>query len=235
MSKFDWVSLERALGVRFNDRSLLSQAVVHRSFVNEYPQQSVESYDRLEYLGDAFLGWVVADELYRRYPGHAEGALTRGRAALVQGTNLAGIARCINLGNYLRLGLGEESSGGRQRGSNLAAALEAVLGAVLLDSGPLAARALVLRWLGEQMGQLGEQGAPLDPKSALQELAQGRGLPLPEYVVLNESGPPHARHYIVQVLLDGTLMGEGSGKRKVEAEKTAALHALHALLHTQQE
>ena len=221
-----WPKLESALGVTFKERALLRQAVVHRSFLNEYPELGLESYERLEYLGDAFLGWIVAQELYRRYPAYTEGALTRARAFLVEGRSLAGIARGIGLGGYLYLGQGEEASGGRNRQPNLAGALEAVLAAVLLDQGARVARALVLRWLDGLMRELAPEGAPLDPKSALQEWAQKGGLALPSYVVKGESGPAHARRFAVQVWLEGELAGEGSGRRKLEAEQAAAAQAL---------
>ena len=221
--------LERALRTKFRERSLLRQAVVHRSFLNERPELGWESYERLEYLGDAFLGWVVAEELYRRYPGFSEGVLTRARAALVQARALEEVAAGLELGRYLYLGQGEESSGGRKRLSNLSSALEAVLGAVLLDRGPNAARKLVLRWLGPRIERLGDTGAPQDAKSALQELAQGRGLPLPEYTVVEQRGPAHAQRFTVQVWLNGELVGTGAGRRKVEAEKAAAAQALERL------
>ena len=221
--------MERSLGLKFKERSLLHQAVVHRSFLNENPDLGWESYERLEYLGDAFLGLVVAEELYRRHPEYSEGDLTRARAALVQGNTLAEVASGFGLGSYLYLGGGEEATGGRQRRSNLAGALEAVLGAVLLDRGPAVAGKLVLRWLEPYLELLGREGAPRDAKSALQELAQQRGLPLPEYRVLEESGPAHARSFTVEVSLDGESLGEGSGRRKAAAEKAAAAQALKTL------
>ena len=225
----NWGALERELKVRFKERSLLRQAAVHRSFLHEHPDLDWESYERLEYLGDAFLDWVVADELYVRCPTYSEGDLTRARAELVRGETLADIASSIGLGAYLFLGQGEEANGGRGRRSTLAAALEAVLAAVLLDRGPRTARRMALRWLGPRMDALDAGGAPRDAKSALQEEAQGRGLPLPAYRVLEESGPSHARHYRVSVSLDGESVGEGSGGRKAEAEQAAAAVALHHL------
>ena len=224
-----WRTLERALGVRFKERALLRQAVVHRSFLNEHPESGWESYERLEYLGDAFLGWVVADELYRRYRAYSEGALTRARAGLVQGRTLAEVAKSLGLGGYLYLGQGEEATGGRSRRSNLAGALEALLGAVLLDQGAAAARRLVLRWLEGWMDQLAGEDVPRDPKSALQELAQERGLPLPRYDVIREAGPSHAPSFTVQVWLRDRNAGQGTGRRKVEAESNAAAQALKGL------
>lgn len=221
-------ALERALGLRFKERSLLQQAVVHRSFLNERPDYPLESYERLEYLGDAFLGWVVADDLFTRYPSFSEGDLTRARAALVRGSTLAQVAMELDLGRHLLLGEGEESTGGRSRASTLAAALEAIIGAVMLDRGEKAARALIRRWLGPRMTSLAVDGAPQDAKSALQELIQRAGLPLPVYEVLEESGPSHDRYYRVQVIVDGAARGEGEGRRKSQAEQAAAEQAFDA-------
>ena len=221
--------------MRFKQRALLRQAVVHRSFLNEQqgisePQgEPLQSYERLEYLGDAFLGWVVAHELFRRWPAFSEGELTRARASLVQGRTLAPIARDIGLGAYLELGQGEAGSGGRERASNLAAAFEAVVGAVLMDRGEKAARRLVLRYLGTAMDAFAPSGVPRDAKSALQELTQRLGLPLPAYELLDASGPPHARRFTVRVLVDGAPRGEGTGGRKADAEQAAAAIALGAL------
>jgi ribonuclease-3 len=218
--------LEEAINVRFKERSLLRQAVVHRSFFNENPELGLKDYERLEYLGDAFLGLVVAEELFRRYPELQEGGLTRARSLLVQGRTLAEIARSFDLGSYLYLGQGEEESGGRNRQANLAGTLEAVLGAVLIDRGQKVAWYLVLRWLGSRIEAIGETGAPRDAKSALQEKAQQTGLPLPEYRVVEEEGESHNRRYLTEVWLDGKLAGQGRGRRKVDAEKSAAEQAL---------
>ncbi|MBM3939296.1 MAG: ribonuclease III [SAR202 cluster bacterium] len=221
--------IEQALGVAFKDKRLPRQALIHKSYLNERPGEQIESYERLEYLGDAFLGWVVADELYRRFPAFGEGDLTRARAALVQGGALAKIARDLRIGERLVLGQGEESSGGRMRQSNLAAAVEALLGAVLLDRGPAVARRLVLRWLAEHMAALGDAGAPRDAKSALQEHTQRAGMQLPVYEVLDERGPSHDREFTVRVLVDGRPLGQGTGRRKSAAEQAAAAAALKRL------
>ena len=224
-----WQALERALSVRFKERSLLRQAMVHRSFLNEHPELEWESYERLEYLGDAFLGWMAAEELYARCPGFTEGELTRARASLVQGRTLAEIAREIGLGTYLYLGQGEETSGGRARRSNLAAALEAVIGAVLLDRGAITARKLVLRFLDARIDGLAREGVPRDAKSELQERAQRLGQELPRYEALEESGDAHSRRFRIRVLVNGQAAGEGAGPRKAEAEQAAAAQALSAL------
>lgn len=225
----DWAALERALGVRFKERALLREAVTHRSFLNEQPDRGLVSYDRLEYLGDAFLGWVVASELYARYPHYDEGDLTRARASMVRGTTLAEIANSLDLGAYLVLGLGEEASGGRSRPRNLAAALEAVLGAVLVDRGGTRARALVLRWLNDRLDRIGPRGAARDAKSALQERLQREGLPLPIYQVIAEAGPAHAKSFTVQALVEEQVVGEGAGRSKSEAEQRAAEAAIARL------
>jgi ribonuclease-3 len=221
--------LEQALGVTFKDKRLLQQAFVHKSYLNEHPGEMLESYERLEYLGDAFLGWVVADELYRRFPAFGEGDLTRARAILVQGKALAAIARSLRLGDRLVMGQGEERSGGRERQSNLAAVVEAVLGAVLLDRGAAVARRLVMRWVAEPMEALAGEGAPRDAKSALQEHCQQSGLSLPVYELVEERGPSHDREFAVRVLIDGQVAGQGAGRRKSAAEQAAAAEALKHL------
>ena len=222
-------TLERTLGVTFKDKALLRQALVHPSYLNEHPDGGMESYERLEFLGDAFLGWIVAHELYRRYDGFDEGGLTRGRALLVRGRTLREIADEIGVGKYLVMGQGEESHGGRSRQSILEAAVEALLGAVLLDRGEKAAHRLLLRWLEPRMEALGTGGATRDAKSALQELLQGRGMPLPSYELVGTTGPAHDRRFAVRVLVDGQAMGEGAGNRKGDAEQQAAAEALGAL------
>lgn len=227
--KGEWAALERTLGVRFNERGLLAQALVHRSFLNEQDDHALASYDRLEYLGDAFLGWVVAAELYRRYPSYDEGELTRARAALVRGETLAEVARSLALGDYLLLGQGEDASGGRDRTRNLAAAVEAVIGATLLDQGEGAAHSLVLRWLGPRIEAMGEAGAERDAKSSLQEFLQARGLPLPSYETLGDAGASQGGTFVVRVLIDGRALGEGAGRRRADAEQAAAHEALAAL------
>lgn len=228
-------ALERTLGVRFNERGLLHQALVHSSFLNEQDDRSLASYDRLEYLGDAFLGWVAAAELYRLYPNYDEGELTRARASLVRGETLAEVARSIGLGACLLLGQGEEANGGRDRSRNLAGALEAVIGATLLDQGETAARSLVLRWLQPRMQAMRKTGPERDAKSALQEFLQGHGLPLPVYETLSDMGAPHDKTFSVRVLVDGRTMGAGAGRRRADAEQSAAQEALAALRSSEED
>ena len=229
----EWAALERTLGVRFSERRLLRQAVVHRSFLNEQDDPALESFERLEYLGDAFLGWVAAAELYRLFPHYEEGELTRARAALVRGEALAEIARGIGLGAYLILGQGEDASGGRDRTRNLAGAIEAVLAAVLLDQGAEAARRLALQWLRPRIEAIGGAGVGRDAKSALQEFLQAQGLPLPVYETLAERDTPRATAFSVRVLVNGRAMGVGTGQRRADAEQSAAQEALTALRSAQ--
>ncbi|MFQ5860574.1 MAG: ribonuclease III [Dehalococcoidia bacterium] len=222
--------LEGALGVVFKERRLLEQALVHPSYLNENPGFSLGDNQRLEFLGDAFLGLVVAAELYQRHPGLAEGELTRLRSSIVRGESLARLARRLDLGQYLRMGRGEERTGGRTRPSNLTAALEAVLGALFLDQGYRAGRAAVVRLLKRELRRALATGIPKDVKSQLQERAQARGKPSPRYRVVQAQGPDHARRFTVEVVVaGGEVLGTGRGRSKAEAEQAAALKALKRL------
>ncbi len=220
------MKLQRAIGVKFENTGLLKQALTHRSYLNEHPGEGFEDYERLEYLGDAFLGWVIADEIYRRHPAFTEGDLTRGRAALVRGATLAQVARSFHAGTYITMGSGEEGTGGRERRGTLAAIVESLIGAVLLDKGDKVARELVLRWLGPKIEAMDPAGAPRDAKSALQETCQRKGLPSPTYELVDEEGPSHNMTFEVRVLIDGEIHGHGKGRRKVDAEQAAAAEAL---------
>jgi ribonuclease-3 len=222
-------ALQKAIGVRFKDASLLRQALTHRSYSNEHADEPADDYERLEYLGDAFLGWVVADELFRRHSSFTEGDLTRARVGLVRGETLAAIARTFDAGAYLVMGVGEEGTGGRDRRQTLAAVLEALIGAVLMDQGETTARKLVLRWLAPYLEVIDPTGAPRDAKSALQEACQHEGFSLPVYETTDEQGSAHDKHFVVRVLIDGVERGVGEGGRKVEAEQAAAAQALAAM------
>ena len=217
---------ERKLGVAFEDVGLLRVALVHSSYINEAPDRASESNERLEFLGDAVLGAVVAEELYRERPELREGSLTQRRAAVIQGSTLARVARDLSLGDCLLMGRGEEAAGGRERDSNLENAFEAVVGALFLDQGYVAARHWVLSKLDPHMNAPDRKS---NPKSALQEALQARGLPLPEYRIAAESGEDHARTFTAEVLVKGRTAGTGSGPRKVVAENEAASVALESL------
>ncbi len=222
-------TLEKIMGVQFADKNLLRLALVHGSYLNENPDDFPESNDRLEFLGDALIDLVVADRLYRDYPDAPEGGLTAMRSSLVRGDTLADVARSLHLGSYLLMGAGEDAGGGRERPSNLAAAFEAVVGALLLDRGYGAARAFVLRALSERLEALKRDTVVSNPKSVLQELVQGRHLDAPTYRIVDETGQDHARGFTAEVVVDGRVMGRGAGHRKAAAEQEAAREALRTL------
>lgn len=219
--------LQNALAYRFRDPDLLRQALVHRSYLNETAAPDIASNERLEFLGDAVLGLVVADELFRRFPDLPEGDLTEMRAHLVRGSALAPVAARIDLGSCLVLGHGEEQTGGRRRRVNLGRAFEAVLGAVYLDSGLEQARTLVLRLAAPEFEAL-RNGVVLDAKSRLQQLAQSDYRVTPEYVTVSADGPPHARRFTVEVRFGDRVVGSGSGESKRQAQQEAARAALEA-------
>ncbi len=217
--------LQSRIGYTFSDTGLLELALIHPSVVNEEGSARTFSNQRLEFLGDAVVDLAVAEELYRRHPDWSEGRLTSVRSALVSGETLAAAAADIGLGKYLALGRGEEALGGRERQSNLAAALESVVGARFLDAGYDAALELVLSLLGDRLDEAGE-GAVANPKSDLQELVQGRGWLPPLYRIVEQSGEPHLPSFVAEVEVDGRVAGRGSGSRKSSAEQAAARQAL---------
>jgi ribonuclease-3 len=217
--------IEARLGYRFRDSGLLGAALVHRSWAND--QGSVEHNERLEFLGDAVLGLVAADWLYRRYPERPEGDLARLKAWLVAEGSLARHAAVLGLGERLRLAVGEERSGGRAKSSLLADALEAVFAAIWLDGGLDAVRPVIERFLAATEAA-GEADAG-DAKTRLQELAQAAGWPLPAYAVVEESGPDHDKTFVCEVVLRGEPSGRGTGRSKKEAQQRAAAAALDRL------
>ena len=225
----DLSDLEKVLGVEFRDRGLLRKALTHSSYVNENPHLDLESNERLEFLGDALLGYVVAQELYLLFPTLSEGQLTEARSALVRAESLTRIARRLGLGDYLHLGTGEEQGGGRGRPRNVGRALEAVIGAILLDSGLEPARAFVLTQLGEDLHRAGEEGIRKDYKSQLQELTQARWKVHPIYTVSEEQDADDTRRFVAEVLVDGRVMGRGTGPTKQAAQRHAAREALRQL------
>lgn len=221
--------LQEVLGVRFQDPELLTQSLVHISYVNEQTEPAPVSNERLEFLGDAFLGYVVAAELFRRHPDMPEGRLTAARASLVNRDALARVAGRLALGDFLLLGQGEENTGGRERPSNLADAVEALVGAVLLDRGADDARELVLRLMAPGLDRLAREGVIPDAKSKIQELLQRCGGMRPTYRVVREAGPDHAKHFLVEALVGDRVVGRGAGNRKADAEQSAARDALRRM------
>jgi ribonuclease III len=225
----DIADLHQALGVDFHRPALLQQALVHSSYINENPAGISGHNERLEFLGDAVLGLITAEELYRAFPGLSEGELTRLRAALVRRDTLARVARSIGLGDFLYLGKGEEASGGRSKPTNLAGALEAVIAAVYLDRGMAAAGDVVTRLFGTEWPGLAGPGAGTDYKSRLQEITQSRFQQTPAYYLTSEVGPDHAKRFTVEVKVNDEILGRGSGKSKKLAETEAARLALERL------
>lgn len=221
--------LEQHLDYTFHDLRLLRAALYHSSYANEHRAQSVSSNERLEFLGDAVLGFVSADYLYRKHPDLPEGELTRIRAALVCEDSLHEVAQRLHLGDFLMLGKGEESGGGRHRPSILADAVEAVLAAVYLDGGIDEARALVHRILLEKEPEQVVESRRRDCKTELQELVQRKPNQELRYELISESGPDHAKVFTVAVMLNGQVVGLGSGHSKKEAEQSAARTALEQM------
>jgi ribonuclease-3 len=219
--------LQRQLGVQFRRPRMLSKALVHRSYRSEGAENC--SNERLEFLGDAVLGQIVAEYLYQSFPQWTEGELTKLKAAVVSEVTLSEAARRIELGRFLVMAKGEEQSGGRDRPSLLSDALEAIIGATYLDRGLRAARELVLGVLGEAISALEQDEQRRDFKTLLQELIQGRHQQPPVYTVVAEEGPDHDKTFVVGVRFGRHLLGEGVGKSKKEAEQKAAEEALEDL------
>ena len=221
--------LERRLDHSFARRELLETALTHRSYAAETAMPDAAENQRLEFLGDAVLGLVAAERLVVRRPDWREGTLTKVRSRLTNAATLAQVARRLGLGEFLRLGRGEEQGGGRDRSALLADALEAVAGALWIDGGPDAARRFFDRWFAEEIAAALEAGADDNPKGDLQETLQRERKQSPRYDVAEESGPPHARRFRVEARLDGDLLGEGEGPSKREAEMAAARNALERM------
>jgi len=224
----DTATLEDALGVVI-DRELLQRALTHRSYA--YENGGAPHNERLEFLGDAVLGLVVTDALYRDHPDLPEGQLAKLRASVVNMRALAAVARSLGaggLGAHVRLGRGEETTGGRDKASILADALEAVLGAVHLDQGPKEAARVVHRLFDPLMADAARRGAGLDWKTSLQELSASLELGAPDYLIA-ETGPDHRKAFTAIARVRGESLGEGAGSSKKEAEQRAAERAWNAL------
>jgi ribonuclease-3 len=223
--------LAASLGVTFKDPANLEAALYHRSYLNEAPE-NVESNERLEFLGDAVLGLVISERLYRDYPQMTEGQLSQVRAILVRWDALAKAAVRIQLGEFLILGKGEELSGGRERPSNLAGAFESLIGAAYLDQGFKFAQKLVLDLLKPDLDEIAAQGFSADSKSELQHVAQTRWHEIPSYRLVSAEGPDHAKVFTVEVSVGEQMLGNGQGRNKKQAELNAARQALETLAAT---
>jgi ribonuclease-3 len=219
---------EEALGYRFRDRALLERALTHSSYANEAPRAAAaRDNETLEFLGDSVLGFLVAEMLFEAFPGFREGQLSKARSHLVSEPSFARLARDLRLGDVLLLAAGESRSGGRVKESLLADAFEAVFAAITLDAGLGAAREVARRLFAGPLSELdpGELSFH-DYKTALQELAQGEGKPLPVYRLLSESGPDHLKEFVFEVVYDEGLAATGAGATKKEAQRQAAKAAL---------
>jgi ribonuclease III len=208
----------------FKDKNLFNQALTHRSWVNEHKGERT-SNERLEFLGDAILEFVVSREIYNQFPEKEEGYLTALRANLVNTIALSEFAKKMDLGVSLYLSKGEEDSGGRKNSSLLADAVEAIIGAIFIDRGIHDAEEFIKENLMAEVEKKASE--PLkDPKSRLQEYVQSQGLSAPKYRVIEESGPDHSKNFVIEVVVDNTSWGVGEGKSKGAAEQAAALQAL---------
>jgi ribonuclease-3 len=219
--------LEERIGYRFTDRYLLECALTHTSFANEQKIQTYKDYERIEFLGDAVLEMISSEFLFRTYPEKKEGELTKLRASLVCEPALAYCARDLSLGAFIRLGRGEEASGGRNKASILADAFEALVGAIIIDGGYEAGRDIILRLLEERI-RLGAQGKlNKDFKTKLQEKLQEADHNVRiEYRKVAESGPDHNKTFTIEVEINGKTAGTGVGQSKAKAEQAAAEDAL---------
>lgn len=224
-------TLQARLNLHFADPQLLHSVVTHRSFLHEHPEQALDLADgeRLEFLGDAILNYLTATLLFERYPARGEGELTSLRAALVRTATLAGFARELGLGGFLRLSKGEEQHGARDRDALLADTFEALIAALYLDQGLAAAAAFVRPLLDQQLDQIDAKGLELDYKSRLQQRVQAARNITPRYQVIAETGQDPRREYTIEVLADDERLGLGSGNSKQAAAQAAARAALELL------
>jgi ribonuclease-3 len=226
----EYEALEGLLHYRFRDRGLLEHALTHRSRANEDITGGVTDNESMEFLGDAVLGFVMADMLFRTYPDRDEGQKSKMKSGLVSALTLGRQAVRLGLGQHLLLGRGEEKSGGRRKPTLLADTYEAIIAALYLDGGVDAARGFIEREFGTMVDEAGVSALPGDDyKSALQELLQANGQPLPDYVVAEESGPAHRRVFRIDVAVAGDVLASGDGRTKKEAEQDAARQALARL------
>ena len=222
------IEFEERIGYTFSNHDLLERALTHKSYSHEAKNDEVRHNETFEFLGDSVLGFIVGDLLFRKFPALDEGALSKMKAYLVSANSLAAKARGYGMGDVIRLGVGEEKTGGRKKDSLLANVFEALIAGVYLDGGIDAARDLIEKSFGHDIRSIDENDLLFhDYKTALQELAQGRGFSLPEYNVVDEVGPDHDKIFIVEVRV-GSLLARGEGSSKKEAQQEAAKHALEA-------
>lgn len=227
--KKDRGPLEEKIGYAFKNQDLLRQALVHRSYLNEHKQFSLDHNERLEFLGDAVLELVVTDHLYKTYRDLPEGGLTNLRAAIVRGEMLSQVAHELGMEEFILLSRGEQRGNEKAREYILANALEALVGALYLDRGYEAARSFIDRYIIAKLPGVIERDLHIDSKSKFQELAQEKYRVTPTYEVLREEGLDHAKHFVIGLFLGDRKMGEGAGSSKQEAQQEAAKQALERL------
>lgn len=225
----DWNDCQKNLGISFHQESLLEQAFVHSSYSNENPDFAWPSNERLEFLGDAILNFIVTEKLYEEFPKLPEGELTEIRASLVCRDTLAEQASSLKLGDWLLLGRGEEANRGRAKTSNLANALEALIGALYLDQGLAKSRRFILRQLKPELEKIKAGKTTSNYKALVQELIQGQKRPTPVYRLVEAIGPDHSKQFTAEILVDGEALGRGTGKSKKVAESQAARAAWEKL------
>ena len=225
----DWDHCQENLGICFRRESLLKQAFVHTSYCNENLDIGYSSNERLEFLGDAVLNFVVTEKLYREFPELSEGELTEIRASLVCRDTLAELASSLKLGDWLLLGRGEELSGGRAKASNLANAMEALIGALYLDQGIGKTRSFILKQLKRDLEEMKMGKMMVNYKALVQEFIQGQGRPTPVYRLVEAIGPDHDKQFIAEIVIDGEALGRGTGGSKKIAESQAARAAWEGL------
>jgi ribonuclease III len=222
--------LEKLLGYDFRDPKFLSQALTHRSFVNEHEGENLRNNESLEFLGDAVLGFIVSSQIFQDHPDLTEGELSKIKAYLVSAASLVKLAERIHLGDFICLSRGEEKTGGRSKRAIVVDAYEAIIGAIYLDGGVDAASKFVGRQVKEALEELDLKHLTYgDFKSALQEYLHDLGLTEPVYCVVDELGPDHRKTFVVQVLVDGEVIAGSSGRTKKEAQQSAARLALENL------
>lgn len=221
--------IEEKIGVEFENKSLLMTAFTHRSFLNENPSANVHN-ERLEYLGDAVLEFLVSKFLYKNYKERDEGDLTSFRAAIVRTEALAQTAAELNYGNFLRMSKGEERTGGREKDYLLANTFEAVLGAIYLDQGLEITEDFLERVHFPKISQIVENRSDIDPKTKFQEIAQEKFKITPEYELVSETGPDHSKTFVMAVYLGSKKYGQGEGPSKQKAEEAAAERALQKVI-----
>ena len=225
----DWNDCQKNLGISFHQESLLEQAFVHSSYLNENPDFTRPDNERLEFLGDAILNFIVAEKLYEEFPKTPEGKLTEIRASLVCRDTLAELASSLKLGDWLLFGQGEEANEGRTKASNLANAMEALIGALYLDQGLAKAKEFILRQLKPELEKIKEGKTTPNYKALVQEFIQGQKRLTPVYRLVEATGPDHNKKFTAEILVEGEPLGRGTGNSKKAAESQAARAAWEKL------